>query len=43
MIKMTISTIILNCQNCKEHMGSLDIDDIFLVSAQEVGTISCDK
>ena len=26
MIKMKISTIILNCQNCKEQMGSLDID-----------------
>jgi len=33
---MTVSTILLRCRNCEEEMGSFDIDDISLVSAQAV-------
>ena len=32
---MTISTILLKCHCCTEKIGSLDVDDISLVSAEE--------
>jgi hypothetical protein len=33
---MTISTILLTCNSCTEKIGSMDIDEISLVSAEEI-------